>query len=106
MTKFLVGILAACVLALAGCSKKEAPLPQEQMDLQKFMQAFQNATPEQQANVTKVSFGLRYGQPATSLAALDALSNDASLTDQQKKTVAAMIEHVKQQATNAPAGGQ
>ena len=100
------GILVAVVLALVGCGKSDSGgdrgIPSA-MDLPKLQQAFPSPTPEQQANLAKVSEGVRYGLYPNALAALDKLAADPALTEPQKKAVADLIEGIKQTMAKAPA---
>ena len=98
--KWLALVLATCLLAVAGCSK--APkLPEHQdvngvsVDLPKLQQAFMGSPPDVLNDVSQVAFGIRYGDYMKSLAALDKLSNNTSITEPQKKVVNDVIEQVK-----------
>jgi hypothetical protein len=100
------GILVAGVLVLAGCGKSDSAgdrgIPPA-MDLPKFQQAFPSPTPEQQANIAKVSEGVRYGLYPNALAALDKLAADPALTEAQKKAVSDLVAGVKQTMAKAAA---
>lgn len=55
-----------------------------------------------------VDTGVRYGRYAEALASLDAIANDPSLNDKQKKLVSQVTELLKAKAQvppNAPSGG-
>ncbi len=99
------GILVAGVLVLAGCGKSDSAgdrgIPRA-MDLPKFQQAFPSPTPEQQANIAKVSEGVRYGLYPNAVAALDKLAADPTLTDAQKKAVSDLLAGVKETMAKAP----
>ena len=69
----------------------------------KFQQAFASGTPDQQANVTKVSSSVRYGLFPDALAALEKLSSDPALTEPQKQAVSNMVEGIKVAIAKAPA---
>jgi hypothetical protein len=100
--QYVLVLLAAGLLACPGCKKQAAaPAPTYGgvvVDMPKFNDAFANASPEIQTDVTMVGFGVRYGDPVKSLMALDKLANNANLTEQQKKVVATLTEQVKQLA--------
>jgi hypothetical protein len=105
-TVFLIGLIAAGALALAGCGKSDkagAQQPSAAMDFTKFRQAFPAPTPEQNQVIAKVSQGIRYRLYPDALAALAQLSGDASLTDAQKKAVSDLAAGLSQMMTNAPA---
>jgi len=105
-TVFLIGLIAAGALALAGCGKSDkagAQQPSAAMDFTKFRQAFPTPTPEQNQVIAKVSLGIRYRLYPDALAALAQLSGDASLTDAQKKAVSDLAAGLSQMMTNAPA---
>jgi hypothetical protein len=110
ITNYLVIVLMAGVLALAGCGKSNKQAAQTQhtpgvVDLNGLQQAFPDASPEVHAVLDKVRFSSRYGQHEASLVELDKLSAMPNLTDAQKKAVADVIEQVKAaiQARPAPA---
>lgn len=102
-------VLAAGLLTFSGCGKSEKlPTSQEvggvSVDLPKLQAAFAGAPPDLLNEVQNVSFGLRYGDYMKSLAALDKLANNASITEAQKKVVNDVIEQVKKvMAAQAPA---
>jgi len=98
--------LLAGALALAGCGKAKTEAPVQQgvaIDLPKLNEAFANATPELQNSVMAVASGVRYGEHAAALAALDKLAKAPGLTDAQKKIVSEVTEQVKAVASKAPA---
>jgi hypothetical protein len=100
------GILVVGLLAFAGCGKSDTGSYQSipaAMDITKFRAAFPSPTPEQRDNFAKACDGVRYGLYPNALAALDKLSNDASLTDAQKKAVADLTEGIKQTMAKAAA---
>jgi hypothetical protein len=102
----LLTILLAGLLALVGCGKSGKSTAQSLpggIDLPKFQQAFVSATPDQQANVTKVGAGIRYGLFSDALAALEKLGSDTTLTEPQKQAVSNMVEGIKAAMAKAPA---
>ena len=106
MTNWLLMSLLAGTLALIGCGKSETQTPVQQgvaIDLPKLSEAFASATPELQNTVMAVASGVRYGEHASALAALDKLAQAPGLTDAQKKIVSEVTEQVKQVASKAPA---
>jgi hypothetical protein len=98
-------ILLSGVLALAGCGKsKPAAGPMISgvtVEVAKLQQAFATASPDLQTAVDAVKMGVRYGDYAATLAELDKLANNPSLTEAQKKIVAEVAEQVKQVASKA-----
>src|SRR5262245_4612778 len=105
-----IGLLLAA-FAFAGCKKaqQEAPVPEfngVKVNYPKLQQAFANSSPELQQGVRDLIQGLRYGMYEKSLEALDKMSSDTSLTDEQKKVVNELIEQVKTLASKAPPPSQ
>ena len=106
--KWMALVLAASMLAFAGCSKAQK-LPQTQdvngvsVDLPKLQNAFVGSPPDVLNDVTQVAFGIRYGDYMKSLAALDKLANNTTITEAQKKVVNDVIEQVKKVMSQAPA---
>ena len=100
--------LALLTLTLAGCSKPAPTNPVTVdgvgVDTPKLMQAFQPNPPREiQDALMQISMGIRYSDYMKALAALDQLNSNPSLTPDQKKVVATVIEQVKQVMTKAPA---
>ena len=108
MTRLLVASVA-CLALLAGCKKSEKLPPPAQIegvtvDMPKLNQALQaNMNPEVRKLMTDVAFGVRYGEYPKALMALDQLSNNANVSDAEKKVVNEVLEQVKKVAQNAPA---
>lgn len=105
-THWLPSILLIGLLALIGCGKSGSSTAQKvpgTIDMPKFQQAFASGTPDQQANVTKVSSSVRYGLFPDALAALEKLSSDPALTEPQKQAVSNMVEGIKVAIAKAPA---
>ena len=99
MIHYLLIVLMAGVLALAGCGKSQEKAPPRQpgvVDLSGLQQAFPTPTPEAQASLDKLRFAARYGQFENSLVELDKLVNLPDLTEPQKKAVNDVIEQVKE----------
>jgi hypothetical protein len=106
MTNYLLMILFAGVLALAGCSKSSdqaPPAPSGVIDLGALQQAFPSGGPEVQKSFDKIRFATRYRQFPLALAELDKLAQMPGLTDAQKKAVNDLIEQVKQTMSTAAA---
>jgi ribosomal protein L10 len=106
MTQWIMMCLLAGALALVGCGKSEPPAPVQKgvaIDLPKLSEAFANATPETQTLVSAVASGVRYGEYASALAALDKLAKIPDLNEAQKKIVSEVTEQVKQVASKASA---
>lgn len=99
---FLALLLAAGALGLVGCNKapKAPPPPQIQgvtVDTPKLQAALStNQTASVQEQMTQFLFGLRYGDYVKALMALDKLTTDPAVTEEQKKVVNEVIEQVKQ----------
>ncbi len=105
-TKWILGILMVAALAFAGCSKSQAPTKPTvdgvAVDMPELQKAFATATPELQASVGKVAFGLRYGDYISALKELDTLASNQSLTEPQKQVVNKVIDQMKQLAAKSP----
>jgi len=101
ITPYLLVVLMAGVLALAGCGKSDksaAGAAQRQpgvVDLGPLQAAFPDPSPEVHGVLDKIRFNTRYGMHEQSLAELDKLNGMPNLTDPQKKAVADAIEQVK-----------
>jgi hypothetical protein len=105
-THWLSSILLISLLALIGCGKSGSSTAQRvpgTIDIPKFQQAFAAGTPDQQANVTKVSSSVRYRLYPDALAALEKLSSDPALTEPQKQAVTNMVEGIKAAMAKTPA---
>src|SRR5260370_41225746 len=89
--------LAAISLAFTGCKKSEAPSSgnAQTIDATQFRPPFASASPEVQATVDKGMTSMQASMYMETLAALDKLANDASLTEPQQKAVKDLIEQVK-----------
>lgn len=97
--------LLAGALVLVGCGKPKTEVPVQQgvaIDLPKLNEAFAGATPELQSSVMAVANGVRYGEHAAALSALEQLARAPGLTDTQKKIVSDVTEQVKQVASKIP----
>ena len=99
--------LATTAFAITGCKKSQPPIPSPQVngvtvDIPKLMTAFNGAPPDVQAQVTQVSYGIRYTDYMKAMEALDKLANDPNTTEAQKKVVNEVIEQVKQVMNAAP----
>jgi hypothetical protein len=104
MTLLLAGGLVGA-LALTGCGKPKTAATTVgggQVDLPKLTQAFATPTPDQQAALSDVAMGLRYGEYTRCFAGLEKLASTPGITDAQKKIVDEVIEQVKAKA-NKPA---
>ena len=98
--------LAAGALALGGCGKEPPGPPVQQgvaIDLPKLSEAFATAPAELQSSVSAVASGVRYGEHAAALAALDKLAKAPNLTEAQKKIVTEVTAQVKEVASKSPA---
>ena len=107
-TNYLLMILQAGVIAVAGCTKAQPP-PQPttvngmRLDVSKLRQAFADASPTLQRSVSAVTMPLRYGQKAEALAALEKLASSPDLTEPQKKAANELLEQLRQAVNQAPA---
>jgi hypothetical protein len=108
-SKWACGVLTFGLIASAGCKKAEAPPPPAtiqvagvKLDLPKLDTEFQNASPEIQAAVTEIKKSYRGGRFARMVTELDALSNNPSLTESQKKLVGDLIGQVGQVMAKIP----
>jgi hypothetical protein len=102
-------VLLTCLAGLAGCGKKEQQqLPADEIggvkvDLPALRADLEKATPEVQSAVNEIQRNLRYGLYINALEALDKISSNPALTEPQKKSVATVIEQMKQViAKNGP----
>ena len=107
-TNWIYGVLAAGLLAVAGCGQsQQAPQPIDingvKVDLPKFQQAFATVTPELQTSLGKVIMSVRYGQYSEAVAELEKLANNASLTEPQKKVATEVLAQLKQAVSQPPA---
>ncbi len=97
--QYLLIVLMAGALALAGCGKsnKQTPVPRTPgvVVLSDLQQAFPNPSQDFTTSLDKLRFATRYGQFETALVELDKLSNLPNLTEDQKKAVNEVIEQVK-----------
>src|SRR5512146_2732366 len=102
MTKnWIFSILAAALLAEAGCGQRQkAPEPTiingVKVDLAKFQQAFVGVSADLQSSAVKVPMSIRYGQYGEAVAELEKLSANAALTEPQRKVAAEVLEQLKQ----------
>lgn len=103
---WMMTLIFAGVLALAGCGKKEAPAPTVQgvkVDWPKLEQAFATASADLKNIVPDVEMGVRYADYPRAFAALAKLDSAPGVTEEQKKAVAEVAEQIKQLASKAPA---
>jgi hypothetical protein len=102
--KWMAAVLVAGLLAFVGCGKSSSTggsVDQVRMDFPKFKEAFPSPTPAQQSHIEKLGNAVRYRLYPDALDALGALDGDSSLTEPQKKAVAAMIEVIKKSMANS-----
>ena len=103
---FLFGIVIATAVTFSGCGKKQqAPTTYEasgvQMDLAALQSAFVGASDDLRGAVNNAAADLRYGQYVKALESLDKVASDPNLTEPQKKSVAQVIEQIKQVISKA-----
>ena len=104
MTKCTLMLLLAGLLALAGCSKSNAPQapahPPGTIDVGKLSQAFPAPSPEVQGSLGRLRFCARYHAYQSALVELNKLAQAPGLTEPQKQAINDVIAQVKA-ATNA-----
>ena len=103
---WMMMLLFAGVLALAGCGKEEPKAPVMEgvaVDLPKLQEAFATASADLQNSVSEVAMGVRYADYPRATAALGKLSSAPGLTEPQKKILGDIAEQIKQLASKAPA---
>jgi hypothetical protein len=98
---WIFSILAAALLAEAGCGQRQkAPPPTiingVKVDVAKFQQAFAGVSPELQSSAFKVPMSIRYAQYAQAVAELEKLCSLTGLTEEQKQVAAEVLEQLKQ----------
>lgn len=106
-TNLIHSLLAVCVLAFAGCKKSDQTDSAQQfhginVDWPKLDTEFSKAGQEVQASLRAVKQFFRYGQFPQALVELDKLSNEASLTEPQKKLINDLIQQTKQAIIKTP----
>jgi hypothetical protein len=96
--QYLLVVLMAGVLALAGCGKsnKQPARTPGVPNVSDLLQAFPNPSQDVTTSLDKIRFASRYGQWEQALVELDKLSNMPNLTDEQKKAINDVIEQVKE----------
>lgn len=108
-SNWMIMMMATCCLVFAdGCKKQEKASEWNtagvRVSMSELQQAFQNAPgAEIQACLNEAAMGLRYGQYASVLAALEKLTNNPGLTAQQKKVTGKVIGQVEGLAMKAQA---
>jgi hypothetical protein len=109
-TQYLLIVLMAGVLALAGCGKsdKQTPPPRQPgvVDLGPLQNAFPDPSPDVKGSLDKLRFAARYGQFEAELVELDKLIAIPNLTEPQKKVINDIIEQVKVAIQSRPAPAQ
>lgn len=103
-TEWMMMLLLAGVVALAGCGKEKPAatvMDGVAVDLPKLQEAFATASPELQTSVSEVRMGVRYGDYPRAFTALDKLANAPGLTEPQKQIVAQVAGQVKQMASKS-----
>jgi hypothetical protein len=95
------------VVAGLGCRKNaDSAQPQTlEQSMAELRASLTSASTEARDTFYKgVTFGVRYGNYAEALEALDKIAADPSLTEPQKKLVAQVTEQLKQKANSKSAG--
>lgn len=106
---WIIAALAVASLGLAGC-KKAADKPVDSLqvhgvsvDMPKLQATFSTVSDEQ---IKKLIFdadqGFRYGDYPKALAAVEELSNNPNVTEDQKKVVTDVLEQLKKLVAVAP----
>lgn len=116
LMKLVVGLMLAFgMLGLTGCKKKSGttgpdlpPMEVEgvKVELPKLVNALNTANQDAQSSARNVQLAFRYRQFEKALMEMDKLSSDTTLTDDQKKLVAEVLEQVKQVVAKAPPAPQ
>jgi hypothetical protein len=102
LTNYLLIIVMAGILALAGCGKSNstAKTPRQPgiVDLQDLVKAFPSPSPEVKASLDKLPFAVagRVRQFDVALAELEKLAQTPNLTAPQQAAIADAIDQVKQ----------
>lgn len=109
MASLVLTVFAGCLVGATGCKKAESPPPPTTtqmagvtLEVPKLDTEFQNSSPEVQTAVSQIKVAYRGGRFAKMLTELDALGNDPSLTESQKKLVGNLIEQIKQLMVKIP----
>ena len=106
-THYLLIILTAGVLALAGCGKSgdsaAPPPPAGMVDYGALDKAFPTPTPEVSACLQKARFSTRYRQYDVAMAELEKLNQLPDITEAQKKVVNNAMEQIKVLVSRMPA---
>ena len=110
-TTWMVMILLAGVLALAGGCSKSAPKLQDwdevngvKVDMPKLQRALgPSADPKVQSSTSIIVVRFKGGEYATVLAELNKLASNPNLTEAQKQTVLDVTEQTKQLIAKGPA---
>ena len=99
-------LLAAGLLAFAGCGHKqtiEEPPPYDvsgvQVDIPKLQQAF--ATSPDKVKLNQALMMIRYGQYAQAQVSLEKMVANPALNEQQKKSLADVVNQMKQVVAKA-----
>lgn len=104
--RLALGLLASClVLVPLGCKKPPPPqqLESYEQTVAKLQAALTKASPAVQSNFYNgVQYSVRYGNYLKAMMAADQISNDPSLTPEQKKLVGDLIEQLKTKVQNEP----
>ena len=97
---WIIMLVCAGTLALAGCGKQKAPPPIQQggvtIDVAKLRASFATSSPDIQASASEVAMGVRYADYPRAFAGLSKLESAPGLTDAQKKIVGEVAEQIKQ----------
>ena len=103
-TNYLILILTAGILAVAGCGKSgsSTPPPVGMVDFGALQAAFPTPTPEVSTCLQKLRMTTRYRQYDAALVELDKLSQLPDLNEAQKKVVNNAIEQVKVAVSKMP----
>ena len=108
-TTSLLALTLGGLLALGGtgCHRQSgsssAPPKTLEEGLVQLCTTLATASPEAQSNLTRVSYGVRYGDFAKASLALQRIASDPGLNPEQKKLVSDVGDLVKQAASQPKA---
>jgi len=104
LSAWIVGVIGLVSLLSASCKKEQvAPTDPLQASIQKLHAELVSANPQVRSNMyDRVDYSYRYENYVEALMYLDAIANDPSLNEKQKKAANETIELLK---VKAGAGG-
>ena len=106
--KWISLITLVALLPLAGCGKsggspsKGPVIRGVLVETPKLQEAFATASPDVQAQLSKVQMGIRYGEFQTAATELEKLAANPGLTEAQKKAAADVAVQIKEVLSKPP----